>query len=86
MSAHRWGCKRHRKRRRERIVANRVRRWVRHAESQYLRSTDNRWHLIACPGGEIVVHDFLTWTVGVDWADLEFHVKGIDHAVVRDVQ
>lgn len=69
MSAHRWGGKRHRRSRRERIVTNRVRRLVRHSESQYLRSPDHRWHLVAGPCGEIVVHDFLTWTVGVDWAD-----------------
>jgi len=70
MSAHRWGGKRHRRNRRERIVNNRVRRLVRHAESQYFRSPSHRWHVVAGLGGEVVVSDFMTWTVGIDWAEI----------------
>lgn len=52
MSAHRWGGKRHRRNRRERIVWNRDRRLVRLEESQDARTVDRYWRLVGVIGEE----------------------------------
>jgi hypothetical protein len=52
MNANRWGGKRHRRSRRERIVDNRVRRLVRLEESQDARTVDRYWRLVGVIGEE----------------------------------
>lgn len=66
MSAHRWGGKRHRRSRRERIVANRVRRLVRLEESQDARTIDRYWHLVAVLGEEVARASLAKWE-DIEW-------------------
>lgn len=61
MNANRWGGKRHRRNRRERIVANRERRLVRLEESQDARTVDRYWRLVGVIGEEAARATTVKW-------------------------